>query len=106
MQSMGLALGGSLKNAVVLDDHKALNPEGLRFENEFVRHKILDAIGDLSLIGYPMLGEIELHRAGHELQTKIINELLERPNAYSIYSPVKREELEKPFCLARTAQAV
>ena len=105
MQAMGLALGGSLQNAVVLDEVKALNPDGLRFTNEFVRHKVLDAIGDLSLIGYPILGEIELHRAGHELQTRLVQELLEMPGAYSIYIPERNEELESPLCLTRAAYA-
>jgi UDP-3-O-[3-hydroxymyristoyl] N-acetylglucosamine deacetylase len=105
MQAMGLALGGSLQNAVVLDDVKALNPEGLRFADEFVRHKVLDAIGDFSLIGYPILAEIELHRAGHELQTKLVQELLEQPGAFAIYTPENSEELEKPLCLAQSAYA-
>lgn len=105
MQAMGLALGGSLQNAVVLDDVKALNPEGLRFPNEFVRHKVLDAIGDFSLIGYPILAEIELHRAGHELQTKLVQELLEQPGAFALYSPENSEELESPLCLAQSAYA-
>jgi len=99
MQAMGLALGGSLQNAVVLDDVKALNPEGLRFADEFVRHKVLDAIGDFSLIGYPILADIELHRAGHELQTKLVHELLEA-GAFSIYIPESDEEFENPLCLA------
>ncbi len=105
MQAMGLALGGSLDNAVVLDEEKALNPDGLRFSNEFVRHKILDAIGDFSLIGYPILASIELHRAGHELQTRLIQELLNQPGAYTIYSPDSDEELEAPFCLSEAAYA-
>ena len=105
MQSMGLALGGSLQNAVVLDDVKALNPEGLRFQDEFVRHKILDAIGDFSLIGYPILAEIELHRAGHELQTRLVQELLEQVGAYSIYVPQDSEEFEAPLCLTQAAYA-
>ncbi len=105
MQAMGLALGGSLQNAVVLDDMKALNPEGLRFQNEFVRHKILDAIGDFSLIGYPILAEIELHRAGHELQTRLVQELLEQEGAYSIYVPQGAEELEAPLMLTQAAYA-
>lgn len=102
MQAMGLALGGSLQNAVVLDDVKALNPEGLRFQDEFVRHKVLDAIGDFSLIGYPILADIELHRAGHELQTKLVHELLEA-GAFSIFVPESDEEFENPFCLAAAA---
>jgi len=105
MQAMGLALGGSLQNAVVLDDVKALNPEGLRFSNEFVRHKILDAIGDFSLIGYPILAEIELHRAGHELQTRLVQELLEQNGAYSIYVPQDAEEFEAPLMLTQAAYA-
>ena len=105
MQAMGLALGGSLQNAVVLDDVKALNPDGLRFQDEFVRHKVLDAIGDFSLIGYPILADIELHRAGHELQTKLVHELLEQPGAYAIYVPESEEDLEKPLCLARSSYA-
>lgn len=105
MQAMGLALGGSLQNAVVLDDVKALNPEGLRFQDEFVRHKILDAIGDFSLIGYPILAEIELHRAGHELQTRLVHELLEQPGAFAIYVPQDSEELEAPLRLTQAAYA-
>jgi UDP-3-O-[3-hydroxymyristoyl] N-acetylglucosamine deacetylase len=105
MQAMGLALGGSLQNAVVLDDVKALNPDGLRFQDEFVRHKVLDAIGDFSLIGYPILADIELHRAGHELQTKLVHELLEQPGAYAIYVPESEEDLEKPLCLAQGSYA-
>ncbi len=105
MQAMGLALGGSLQNAVVLDDVKALNPEGLRFSDEFVRHKVLDAIGDFSLIGYPILAEIELHRAGHELQTRLVHALLEQVGAYSIYVPQQAEEFEAPLCLTQAAYA-
>jgi UDP-3-O-[3-hydroxymyristoyl] N-acetylglucosamine deacetylase len=105
MQAMGLALGGSLQNAVVLDEQKALNPDGLRFQDEFVRHKVLDAIGDFSLIGYPILGEIELHRAGHELQTKLVQELLEQPGAFSIFVPENAEAFEKPLCLRQNAYA-
>jgi UDP-3-O-[3-hydroxymyristoyl] N-acetylglucosamine deacetylase len=99
MQAMGLARGGSLKNAVVLDDQKALNPEGLRFEDEFVRHKVLDALGDFSLIGFPILAEIELHKAGHELQTKLIHELLERPHAFAIRVAQTSESSEEAFGL-------
>ena len=105
MQAMGLALGGSIQNAVVLDDEKAINPEGLRFSDEFVRHKILDAIGDFSLIGYPILAEIELHRAGHELQTRLVHELLDQTNAFSIYVPERSEDLEGPLCLSQAAYA-
>ncbi len=106
MQAMGLALGGSLNNAVVLDDTSALNPEGLRFENEFVRHKILDAIGDFSLIGYPILAEVELNRAGHDLQTRLVHELIKNPDAYSIWVPRSDEAFESQFCATATAFAL
>lgn len=103
MQAMGLALGGSLENAVVLDEGKALNPEGLRFPDEFVRHKILDAIGDFSLIGYPLCAEVELHRAGHELQTRLIRELLETPDAFRIVVSADDSEEEQTLATARSS---
>ena len=71
LRSMGLALGGSLENAVVIDENKILNPEGLRFENEFVRHKILDAIGDLALVGAPILGDYTAFAGSHDLNHKL-----------------------------------
>ena len=71
LRSMGLALGGSLENSVVIDDNKILNPEGLRFENEFVRHKILDAIGDLALVGAPILGDYTAFAGSHDLNHKL-----------------------------------
>lgn len=106
MQAMGLALGGSLNNAVVLDDERALNPEGLRFSNEFVRHKILDAIGDFSLIGYPILASVELHRAGHELQTRLIQELLNQNGAFEIVTADSEETAEQSLCVGETAYAL
>ena len=71
LRSMGLALGGSLENAVVIDENKILNPEGLRFENEFDRHKILDAIGDLALVGAPILGDYTAFAGSHDLNHKL-----------------------------------
>ena len=76
LQASGLARGGSLDNAVVLDDTKVLNPEGLRFPDEFVRHKVLDAIGDFSLAGRPIVGHMVSHRSGHELNQRCVRELL------------------------------
>lgn len=105
MQAMGLALGGSLQNAVVLDDIKALNEEGLRFTDEFVRHKILDAIGDFSLVGYPILGSVELNRAGHELQTKLIHELLSQKGAYIIVAPEEAEQEQQSLDLSEAVYA-
>jgi UDP-3-O-[3-hydroxymyristoyl] N-acetylglucosamine deacetylase len=80
MRQNGLALGGSLDNAIVIGDAGVLN--ALRFEDEFVRHKILDAIGDLALLGYPLIGHVVAHRAGHALHTALVTELLEQRDAW------------------------
>ena len=77
LRSMKLALGGSLKNAVVLDDTKILNEDGLRFSDEFVRHKVLDFIGDLSLSGYRMLGSFYTSHSGHSLNNILLNKIFE-----------------------------
>lgn len=82
LRSKGLALGGSLDNAVVLDSDKVLNPEGLRWQNEFVRHKVLDALGDLVTLGMPLMGHVVLHRAGHDLMNKLVRKILETPDRY------------------------
>jgi len=83
LRSIGLARGGSLDNAVVLDDYGVLNPEGLRYPDEFVRHKILDAIGDLSVLGMAVMGEYEAFAASHALNHKLTMKLLEE-KAYEI----------------------
>jgi UDP-3-O-[3-hydroxymyristoyl] N-acetylglucosamine deacetylase len=80
MRQNGLALGGSLENAIVIGDAGVLN--ALRFEDEFVRHKILDAIGDLALIGYPIIGHVVAHRAGHALHTSLVSQLLLERDAW------------------------
>lgn len=77
LQAQGLARGGSLENAIVLDDTKILNPEGLRWPDEFVRHKCLDALGDLSLLGYPLMGHVRLHKAGHDLLHQLVQQIRE-----------------------------
>ena len=84
MQKAGLALGGSLDNAIVIDEFSVQNPEGLRFPNEFVRHKLLDAIGDLSLLGAPLLGRYVGVCSGHMLNVRLVKALLARTNAYEI----------------------
>ncbi|HIP11699.1 MAG TPA: UDP-3-O-acyl-N-acetylglucosamine deacetylase [Arcobacter sp.] len=84
LRSIGLAQGGSLDNAIVLDDQKIINPEGLRFDDEFVRHKILDAIGDMSLLGYTMIGEYNAHAGSHHLNHLLTKELLKDPENYEI----------------------
>lgn len=79
MHSKGLALGGSLENAVVVGDDGILNPDGLRFDDEFVRHKILDFIGDLAMAGAPVVGQFVLHKPGHELNRHFLTEAMAQP---------------------------
>jgi UDP-3-O-[3-hydroxymyristoyl] N-acetylglucosamine deacetylase len=86
MRSNGLALGGGLDNAIVMDDYKVLNSDGLRYDDEFVKHKILDAMGDLYLLGKPLLGHYRAFRSGHALNNLLLRELLSRPQAYEIVS--------------------
>jgi len=84
LRKMGLARGGSLDNAIVVDGDKVLNPGGLRFKNEFVRHKILDAIGDIYLMGLQMIGHYHGVRAGHAMNNKILHVLFSQPDAFEI----------------------
>ena len=81
MRAAGLGLGGSLQNAVVLDEVRVLNSEGLRYDNEFVRHKVLDAIGDLYLLGHPLIGQYTAYKSGHALNNALARALLARPDA-------------------------
>lgn len=84
LRGLGLARGGSLENAIVMDEYRILNPDGLRYENEFVRHKILDAIGDLYLIGHPLVASYTAHKSGHALNNQLLRALLAQPDAYEI----------------------
>jgi UDP-3-O-[3-hydroxymyristoyl] N-acetylglucosamine deacetylase len=84
LRGIGLARGGSLENAIVMDEYRILNPDGLRYDDEFVRHKILDAIGDLYVIGHPLICAYEAHKSGHALNNKLLRELLANPDAYEI----------------------
>jgi UDP-3-O-[3-hydroxymyristoyl] N-acetylglucosamine deacetylase len=86
LKRKGLIKGGSLDNAIVLDDYKVMNNDGLRFANEFVRHKILDTIGDVSLLGYEIAGKITTYKSGHNLHNLLCRKLLENPAAYEIVS--------------------
>ena len=86
LRGLGLARGGSLENAIVMDEYRILNTDGLRYEDEFVRHKILDAIGDLYLVGHPLLAGYEAHKSGHALNNLLLLELLKHPEAYEIVS--------------------
>lgn len=82
MREMNLALGGSLDNAVVVDDYRILNESGLRYPDEFVRHKLLDAVGDLYQLGHPVIGKFIGYKAGHHLNNLLIRELMDQPDAY------------------------
>jgi UDP-3-O-[3-hydroxymyristoyl] N-acetylglucosamine deacetylase len=84
LRSRGLGLGGSLDNAIVVDDEGILNPGGLRFSDEFVRHKILDAVGDLSLAGYPLVGAFHAAKTGHALNHKLVQQLFAESGAVEI----------------------
>lgn len=99
LKEAGLARGGSLENAIVVDDERILNPEGLRFQDEFVRHKILDAIGDLSLIGYPILGHVRAFKAGHDVNHQLVQKLLETPEAWQLLE-FSKDDLEKSLQMA------
>jgi UDP-3-O-[3-hydroxymyristoyl] N-acetylglucosamine deacetylase len=86
LREIGLARGGSLDNAIVLDEHRILNNEELRYEDEFVRHKILDAIGDLYLAGHPIIGSYVAEKSGHGLNNLLLRKLFSQPDAYEIVS--------------------
>lgn len=92
MRSMGLALGGSLDNAVVMDEYRVLNSDGLRYDNEFVRHKVLDAIGDLYLMGHSIIGAYAGHKSGHALNNALVRKLLSESSAYEMASFERSEE--------------
>jgi UDP-3-O-[3-hydroxymyristoyl] N-acetylglucosamine deacetylase len=83
LKANGLARGGSLENAVVIDDKGVMNPEGLRFSDEFVRHKILDSFGDFSLLGAPLLGHIRAFKAGHDLNAKMVRKIEAHPDHWT-----------------------
>ena len=84
MRANGLALGGSLDNAIVMDEYRVLNSDGLRYVDEFVKHKVLDAIGDLYLCGHPLLAAYSAHKAGHALNNQVLRVLLEDRSAWEI----------------------
>jgi UDP-3-O-[3-hydroxymyristoyl] N-acetylglucosamine deacetylase len=82
MRAQGLALGGSLDNAIVMDEYRVLNPDGLRYDDEFVKHKVLDAIGDLYLLGHPLIGAFSAYKSGHALNNQLLRRLLETAGAW------------------------
>lgn len=94
MHAAGLARGGGLDNAVVIDDYSIRNPDGLRFPDEFVRHKVLDAVGDLALLGAPVIGRYVGHKSGHSLNTRLVAALLDNERAYEVVEFKARREVD------------
>ena len=104
LRSKGLARGGSVDNAIVVDDYRILNEDGLRYEDEFVRHKVLDAIGDLYLLGNSLIGEFRAHKSGHALNNKLLRALMAQQDAWEV---VTFEDTEKsPITFASPVMAV
>ena len=105
LRSNGLARGGSLDNAIVLDEYKIINKDGLRYKDEFVRHKILDALGDLYMLGKPILGKFIAYKSGHDLNNKLLKKIIENKNSWKITNlDLEKEEtseLAKDYMLAK-----
>lgn len=104
MQAKGLALGGSLKNAVVLTEDRIINKEGLRFPDEFVKHKILDAIGDLSLLGMPIIGHFVAYKSGHKLNNLLLKELVEHDKCWKITGSFEKKPLSNDLSSSNSPQ--
>jgi len=103
MRTHGLGLGGGLDNAIVMDDVKVLNADGLRYADEFVKHKILDAIGDLYVVGHPLLAAYSAFRSGHAMNNQLLRALLAQPDAYEMVS--FEQDREAPAGFAQLAPA-
>ena len=97
MRANGLALGGGLDNAIVLDDVKVLNADGLRYQDEFVKHKILDAMGDLYIVGKPLLAAYSAYRSGHAMNNQLLRALLAQPDSYEVVSFEQDSKAPKGF---------
>jgi len=104
LRQAGLARGGGLDNAIVLDDYRILNDDGLRYEDEFVKHKVLDAIGDLYLLGHPLIGSYSAHKSGHSLNNPLLLKLVTNQEAWELITYNENEEA--PIAFVRTVPAV
>jgi len=100
LRKAGLARGGSIDNAVVIQDDKVINPNGLRYQDEFVRHKMLDAVGDLSLAGMPLLGHYQGFKSGHDLNNRLLREVFAQNAFLRVQYPIKTALKENNFALA------
>ena len=103
LRNNGLALGGGLDNAIVMDDYKVLNSDGLRYDDEFAKHKILDAIGDLYLIGKPILGAYSAFRSGHGLNNKLLRAMMAQPETWEIVTFENERQAPQGFALPAQA---
>ncbi|MCB1677159.1 MAG: UDP-3-O-acyl-N-acetylglucosamine deacetylase [Halioglobus sp.] len=99
LRSQGLARGGSVENAIVVDEHRILNEDGLRYEDEFVKHKVLDAIGDLYLAGHCIIGEYRAYKSGHALNTRSVRTLLAQPDAWELVTFERAADAPVSFAL-------
>ena len=97
LRSMGLARGGSLDNAIVMDEYRVLNSDGLRYDDEFVKHKILDAVGDLYLIGMPLMAKYVACRSGHAINNQLCRALLAQPDAFEVVSFASQSDAPAAF---------
>lgn len=97
LHQANLALGGNLDNAIVVDDYRVINPDGLRYEDEFVRHKILDAIGDLYLLGHGLIGSFIGHKSGHALNNKLLRTILAEQSAWEIVTVAERSRTHTSY---------
>ncbi|MBL4638764.1 MAG: UDP-3-O-[3-hydroxymyristoyl] N-acetylglucosamine deacetylase [Gammaproteobacteria bacterium] len=104
LRENNLALGASVDNAIALDDYRVVNEDGLRYEDEFVRHKVLDAIGDLYLLGYSLIGAFSGHKSGHEVNNKLLRKLLADKDAWELVS--FEDEKDAPIMFSRPAASV
>ena len=102
MRQHGLGLGGNLTNAIVIDDTDVLNPDGLRYPDEFVRHKILDAIGDLYIVGHPIIGAFEGYKSGHAINNALLRAVLAAPENYEWRTFDNLDDVPQSFCGVET----
>ncbi|WP_026957923.1 UDP-3-O-acyl-N-acetylglucosamine deacetylase [Aliagarivorans taiwanensis] len=101
LQSRNLCLGGGLDNAIVLDEYRILNEDGLRYDDEFVKHKLLDAVGDLYLAGYPILGHLRAFKSGHALNNALVREMMANQEAWELVT--FEEQADAPVAVQQTA---
>ena len=103
LRANGLALGGGLDNAIVMDDYRVLNSDGLRYDDEFVKHKILDAMGDLYILGKPLLAAYSAFRSGHAMNNQLLRALLAQPDAYEVVTFDQAAEAPRGFAALQPA---